>query len=405
MVYNTRTFALAENYFTNNAIPDVNTSNIPDNIDEAVSTILYETEINYNRLMNISGVFGSGFVNEEVVTEAVDLKGFFAKVKTFFKNLLEKIAKLFKKIMEKAKEFFKNIFSKNKKSNTNGNNSSAQKNNASTNDKEDDNSSDEHDRSSGTKMLGYTKNDILALPQKEYNDITYKGYNYTHLTEGTSEIDTDKIKKIISSYVSWQRKKVYENIKNRNIYSQETYEKLPELRNKLNETSLYLSSSNIRNKIQNEIYSIILNTPSFSLKDSETWERKLYTYFRDDQETPVDILMKSSDISKYQEKLKSGEDSIQQRLKHTYNQAESDIKNRLEELRNPSEYLNHEDESDFEGAIENFELELGYQRVNFNIYWLKQTLNWITQFTVAQTNAIMEQCRQYRTALIKIQNQ
>lgn len=394
MVYNTRTFALAEHYFTNNAIPDVDTSNIPNNIDEAVSTILYETEINYNRLMNISGVFGSGFINEEVITEAVDLKGFFAKVKTFFKNLLEKIAKLFKKIMEKAKEFFKNIFSKNKKSNTNGNNSSTQKNNASVNSKEDDNSSDENNRSSGTKMLGYT--DILALPQKEYNDITYKGYNYTHISEGTSKIDTRKIFKVITnqldSVISDAENRIFELKSDEDI--ENFYKDSINIYNRLN-------SSEIKNATQKDIRSVILGQNAYST-DQNTWKEELFKYFRDGQDSPTKLAMTNSDIVKYQEAIRDGEDSIDFRLKHTYNQIKQELEWRLRDFNPIKDREEMYNSTKWKSKVIS---KYFYETTTFKYYWLKQAITDVTEFTTAQTNAIIEQCAQYKRALTQILNQ
>lgn len=387
MVYNTRTFALAENCFNNNTIPDVDASNVPDNIDEAISTILYETEINYNRLMGVSGVFGSGFVNEEVITEAVDFKAFFKKVKEFFKNLLEKIAKLFKKIMEKAKEFFKNIFNKKSDSDSGSN---SQKNN----------SSNKNNVSSATKMLGYANDDILALPKKEYNDITYKGYNYTHLEEGTSKLNSDNIFGAIYTYCN----KIADKLDNLIIDGRgeltpeeflTTFEKgLTEERTKFN-------SSTTKNDIQKGIYSAILKNDSHP-DNQDAWNRELFKYFRNGQSSPIDITIGESDITEYQNIInKRGDTDIAKCTCNSFNMINQEIEYHLRDFY-PAKYAKEKEDGSLKHklAYEHF-----YEVHKFMTFWLKQAIVAVTEFTTSQSNAIMERARQYKRALTQMLNQ
>ncbi len=392
MVYNTRTFALTENCFNNDTIPDVDTSNVPDNIDEAVSTILYETEINYNRLMNVSGVFGSGFVNENVITEAVDLKSFFAKIKAFFKNLLEKIVKLFKKIMEKAKEFFKNIFSKNKKPNDSSNNN--QKNNTwkyiTSTSKEDNNYSDEN-KSSDVKMLGYT--DILALPQKEYNDITYKGYNYTHI-EKDSEINIENIATDVQHVIFDLFDEIgcigtHNFLKLDDNAMQNIEKEAIKVYNKAN-------SLDFKNTMQKKIYSTILGKDVQSVEQN-AWKKELFKYFRDGQDSPTELIMRDSDIAIYQEAIRNGEDDIKYRLKYSYSNIDRYVA-RWDTLP-PKRYYYADDHK--KDIVDRYHYELA----QCEYYYRKQLVIACTEFATAQTNAIIEQCSQYKRALTQMLNQ
>lgn len=91
-----------------NNIPDINTDNISDNLDEAVSNLICETEVNWNNLMQAVGIaeLTAMETQGEVIYEAVDIKAFFQKICDFFKNIFDKIAALFKKLALKVDEWF-----------------------------------------------------------------------------------------------------------------------------------------------------------------------------------------------------------------------------------------------------------------------------------------------------------
>lgn len=112
-IFNTRR-AVTESYEDVNIddiLPDVDTSNIPDNIDEAVSGILYSNERNWNMLMQTVGIAELSCMESEgnVIYEAADIKALFKKIGDFFKSVLDKIAGFFRKIVEKVQEWFFSI--------------------------------------------------------------------------------------------------------------------------------------------------------------------------------------------------------------------------------------------------------------------------------------------------------
>lgn len=112
-IFNTRR-AVTESYEDVNIddiLPDVDTSNIPDNIDEAVSGILYSNERNWNMLMQTVGIAELSCMESEgdVIYEAADIKAFFKKIGDFFKSVLDKIAGFFRKIVEKVQDWFFSI--------------------------------------------------------------------------------------------------------------------------------------------------------------------------------------------------------------------------------------------------------------------------------------------------------
>jgi hypothetical protein len=92
---------------------DLLSSDIPYNesydIDSgAVARIIAETETNWTNLMTMVGICELHSIETEgdVIYEAADGKGFFAKLKSFFINLLEKIKKLFKNFAVKLNSMF-----------------------------------------------------------------------------------------------------------------------------------------------------------------------------------------------------------------------------------------------------------------------------------------------------------
>lgn len=73
-----------------------------DCFDEGAYAIIAETERNYNNIMQAVGIQEFNVfeqTGQEMVYEAVDIKGFISKVKQFFINLWKKIAGLFKKFL------------------------------------------------------------------------------------------------------------------------------------------------------------------------------------------------------------------------------------------------------------------------------------------------------------------
>ena len=69
---------------------------------EAALNIVVEGEDNYNRIMQAVGIDEYNYFEEngvEMIYEAADVKGFFAKIKAFFVNLLQKIKGLIKKFI------------------------------------------------------------------------------------------------------------------------------------------------------------------------------------------------------------------------------------------------------------------------------------------------------------------
>lgn len=112
-IFNTRR-AVTESYEDVNIddiLPNVDTSNVPDNFDEAVSGILYSNERNWNMLMQTVGIAELSCMEAEgdVIYEAADIKAFFKKIGDFFKSVLDKIAGFFRKIVEKVQEWFFSI--------------------------------------------------------------------------------------------------------------------------------------------------------------------------------------------------------------------------------------------------------------------------------------------------------
>lgn len=75
------------------------------NNTKSISEIMYETEYNWNSLMNAISIVETSSIEAhgEVIYEAVDFKAFFEKVKEFFKNLFDKIKRLFTTIILKIK--------------------------------------------------------------------------------------------------------------------------------------------------------------------------------------------------------------------------------------------------------------------------------------------------------------
>lgn len=82
---------------------DLDLTNVQESYEygiERACAIVAESEMNYNKIMQAVGVAEATAVAEtgaEMVYEASDISGFFAKVKEFFQKLIEKIKSLFKK--------------------------------------------------------------------------------------------------------------------------------------------------------------------------------------------------------------------------------------------------------------------------------------------------------------------
>lgn len=82
-------------------LDDIQESSLEPNM-EAGFIIMAESEENYNKIMKAVGISELAYYEangEEMVYEAVDFRGFFAKIKDFFMNLLKKVAALVKKFL------------------------------------------------------------------------------------------------------------------------------------------------------------------------------------------------------------------------------------------------------------------------------------------------------------------
>ena len=75
------------------------------NDTKSISEIIYETEYNWNSLMDAINIIETSSIETrgEIIYEAVDFKAFFGKVRDFFKNLFDKIKRLFTTIILKIK--------------------------------------------------------------------------------------------------------------------------------------------------------------------------------------------------------------------------------------------------------------------------------------------------------------
>lgn len=76
---------------------------IDDNPVSEFAMIMYESEYNYNQIMEAIGMteLHEAAMGRELVLEAVDIKGFFRKIKEFFVNMFERITEVVHKVLAK----------------------------------------------------------------------------------------------------------------------------------------------------------------------------------------------------------------------------------------------------------------------------------------------------------------
>ena len=83
-------------------VEDVINGMISDPVEE-FAMIMYESEYNYNQIMEAIGMaeLREAAMGRDLVLEAVDIKGFFAKIKDFFKNIFERLSEIVRNAIAK----------------------------------------------------------------------------------------------------------------------------------------------------------------------------------------------------------------------------------------------------------------------------------------------------------------
>ena len=356
-----------ENVF--DILSDVDTSGVSDNIEEATSNLLYETEVNWNSLMQAVGIAELTAMEStgEVIYEAVDFKAFFGKVKEFFKGLLEKIGKLFKKIVEKAKELFGNIkkfFAGNKKNGTSNTNNST---------------------TDYTKYGPTYDKSKLALTSKQYKDITYDGYVFTNLDNyGPSFSNVygniDFLNKYNDFYTDFLHLPTF------NPKRIELYEKMKAL-------EAEYSSKAKKDEILHQIRTSFIS--NINLSGDYDWNKELFKYFRNSKSEPEKITMKDSDISEYQNIIKNNEKLIEDVISKSYKRINDTVNEEISSCESFKSKMNNSDNNDYLDDV-----VIRYKNAEISCY--KLALQEAVSIITAQSNAIMAQTRQYKAAITRI---
>lgn len=242
-------------------LPDVDTSDVSDNIDEAVSDIILSSERNWSMLMQTVGIaeLTAMEADGDVIYEAVDIKAFFGKIKDFFAKILDKIAGVFKKIVETVQDWFAKI-----------------------------------KRTFNDKKF----KDLTSVP----DGFKYEGYVF-------SDNITEPFKKDIIScfntteYLSFERE-----IKTYGGDSLENYVK--ELNDPENKKTLI-----------NQIRSYLLDE---KLDGDYDWSKEIFKHFRSGKEKPEEITTKDIDIAEYKTAINENQTSVKRAVKESYKELEKD---------------------------------------------------------------------------------
>lgn len=326
-------------------LPDVDTSNVSDNVEEAVSDIILSSERNWSMLMKTVGIaeLTAMEADGDVIYEAVDVKAFFTKIKDFFKNILDKIAALFKKLVEVVQDWYSDI----KKS---------------FNDKKFKDLTSVPD---GFKYQGYIFSDDLTKPFSK--DL---------------ETCINTIDLISDSYLEKE-------------FSVDSFVKDPKaFKDSVNKWLNKVNSQETKDMIITKIRSYLLDE---KLSGDYDWNREIFKHFRKGKDKPEEITANRIDIAKYKSEINNSLPSVKRSVKESYNRAQKDVDN----------YLKVIDQTIYAYKSEDIDNEQGFLDVlvtlkRIGVKYTQEYLNAATAICAGQVRALADQSKQYYSALVKM---
>lgn len=319
-------------------LPDVDISNVSDNIDEAVSDIILSSERNWSMLMQTVGIaeLTAMEADGDVIYEAVDIKAFFGKIKAFFQNLLDKIAGVFKKIVETVQDWFAKI-----------------------------------KRTFNDKKF----KDLTSIP----DGFKYEGYVF-------SDNITEPFKKDIRSCF------------NTTTFLSQVYklEKILTDDNMIENHVKELNDPENKKTLINQIRSYLLDE---KLDGDYDWNKEIFKHFRSGKEKPEEITAKDIDIAEYKTAINENQTSIKRSVKEGYKQLEKDANNYIETLKAANKIGK---EAGLHDLATDGNPDLCVKEMQATIKYAQEYMNAATAVYTGQVKALADQAKQYYSALVKM---
>ena len=334
-------------------------------IEEAMTGIIYEAELNYSSLMKAVGIaeLSSMETTGDVIYEAVDIKAFFKKIGDFFNNLFSKIVALFKKIASAIDEFFTSV---------------------------------------SVKVFINSKrfNSLKSVPK----GFKYTGYKFTaannYAANCNSPEDCLNSTELFGDHTELQG--TYWN-KDSLLYNP----------NIVRARVSWISDANnmeTRKKTIHQMRCYIVGSDS-ALEKEDDFNKLLFTTFRNNQSSPSEIIDKDIDISLYKKTLQEGYGKLKKNISDNVNQAKDNVNKCIKELNNKVEEVGKAKgkDSDFivakpkndDGNGDSF-YTIATKLINAKIFYLKQYITDVTSLQVAQAKALLDETKQYKMALTKM---
>lgn len=338
-------------------------------IEEAMTGIIYETEVNYSNLMKAVGIaeLSSMETTGDVIYEAVDIKAFFKKIGDFFNNLFSKIVALFKKIASAIDEFFTSV---------------------------------------SVKMFINSKrfNSLKSVPK----GFKYTGYKFTtannYAANCNSPEDCLNSTELFGDHTElwgtyWNKGSLFYN---------------PDI---VRARVSWISNANnaeTRKKTIFQMRCYMVGSDSTFEKEDD-FNKLLFATFRNNQLSPSEIIEKDIDISLYKKTLQEGYGKLKKSIADSVNQAKDNVNKCVKELNNKVEEVGKakgRDSKDFivskpkeyDGNGDSF-YTIATKLINAKIFYLKQYITDVTSLQVAHMKALLDETKQYKMALTKMMNE
>lgn len=340
-------------------------------IEEAMTGILYETEVNYSNLMKAVGIaeLCDMETNGEVIYEAGNVKAFFRKIGDFFNNLFNKIVALFKKFALSIDEFFTSksvkLFVNSEKFN---NLKSVPK---------------------GFKYTGYkftTANNYVAGCDSPEDCLNSTDLFKDHTDLWDAHWNTDTLlytPSIVKTRVDWTSK---------------------------------ANESETRKKTIHQMRCYMINADDSLTKEND-FNKLLFAIFRNMQSSPSEITESDIDISLYKKTLQEGYGKLKKSIADNIKQAKDNVNECIKEL---NKRLNDVDKAkggkpkfrpsiaampDKEDGDGDTFYGIAAKLVNAKVFYLKQYITDVTSLQIAHVKALLDETKQYKMALTKMMNE
>ncbi len=362
---------IIENQNISDLFSDISAYDSEISIEEAMTGIIYEAEVNYSNLMKTVGIAELSCMETEgdVIYEAVDIKAFFKKIGEFFKNIFNKIVALFKKIAIAIDEFFTSV---------------------------------------SVKMFINSKkfNSLKSVPK----GFKYTGYKFTtanDYTAGcTSPEDCLNSTELFKDHVNlWD---AHWNNSSSILYDS----------NLVKDRISWTSKANTPETREKTIYQMrCYIIDSDNQEQENNFNKLLFAIFRNNQTSPSEITEKDIDISLYKKTLQEGYTKLKKNINDNIKQAKDNVNKCIKELNNklddvdnakggkpkPYAHLVHSPKKQ-DGNGDTF-YGIAAKLINAKVFYLKQYITDVTSLQIAHTKALLDETKQYKMALTKMMNE